>query len=316
MAVYSVEGKLGTGKTKFAVWRAAEALAAGRRVASNVDLKPELLAPYVARPAYVRIPDKPTAADLEAVGHGNPGSYDEERNGVMLLDELGTWLNARSFQDPARAKLIDWLIHARKHGWDVYLIVQDANMIDRQVREALIEYQCRCIRADKLRVPVIGWLLSCLPGVSGYLPRMHLVTARMGYGATAVVAQRWAYRGDHLHAAYDTRQVFRSDYPHGSHSVLPPAGYRRALTPLEALAEKLGPVVRVARFVAAVFRARVVPSVPPVRLPARAKLPAVATAAQLPADEAWRLSARYVAALDRYGPGAGLSACRGAGLEG
>lgn len=218
MAVYSVEGKLGTGKTKFAVSQARDALRTGRRVASNVDLNlRELVGRQAAR--YVRLPDKPSSFDLEAAGHGNPDSYDEERNGIMILDELGTWLNSRSFQDKDRAAVLDWLIHARKYGWDVYLIVQDAGMIDKQVREALIEYQCRCLRLDKVRIPVIGALLAIAGGRWGYLPRMHLVTARVGYGPNAVVAQRWTYRGDDLHAAYDTRQIFRSDYPHGAHSV-------------------------------------------------------------------------------------------------
>jgi hypothetical protein len=299
MAVYSVEGKLGTGKTKFAVWRASEALAVGRRVASNVDLKPELLAPYISRPQYIRVPDKPTAADLEAIGHGNPDSYDEERNGVLILDELGTWLNSRSFQDASRAGVIDWLIHARKHGWDVYLIVQDANMIDRQVREALIEFQCRCIRADKLRIPVIGGLLACLPGVSGYMPRIHLVTARMGYGPNAVVAERWMYRGDHLHAAYDTRQVFRSDYAHGVHCVLPPAGWTRQRTPGEYLAERLAALRWLAfwRFPGWVARCWSYQRSIPSRL--RDKLRPVVLASGLPRDEAWRAASRYARALDR-----------------
>lgn len=221
MPVYSVEGKLGTGKTKFSVWRAQEALRQGRRVASNVELHLADLVPEIDRPSYVRVPDKPTPDDLAAIGHGNPDSYDEDRNGVLILDELGTWLNSRTFQDKSRAGVLDWLIHARKLGWDVYLIVQDANMIDRQVRESLIEYQCRCMRMDKVRIPVIGKLLGILGGRWGYLPRFHLVTARVGQGPTAVVAERWAYRGDDLHAAYDTRQIFRPDYPHGVHSVLP-----------------------------------------------------------------------------------------------
>jgi hypothetical protein len=219
MAVYSVEGKLGTGKTKFCVWQAQQALLAGRRVASNVDIDVERLAPGRGL-SFVRLPDKPSAFDLEAAGHGNPGTYDEDRNGVMILDELGTWLNARSFQDKERAPMIDWLIHARKYGWDVFLIVQDANMIDKQVREALIEYQCRCIRLDKIKIPVLGALLGLAGGRWGYLPRMHVVTARVGYGVNAVVAERWTFRGDDLHAAYDTRQVFRSDYPHGAFSSL------------------------------------------------------------------------------------------------
>lgn len=222
MPVYSVEGKLGTGKTKFAVWQAKCALLQGRRVASNVDLYLDRLLPHKAV-HYVRIPDKPTAWDLEAVGHGNPDSYDEDRNGVMILDELGTWLNARSFQDKGRAAVLDWLIHARKLGWDVYLIVQDAGMIDKQVREALIEYRVKLFRGDKIKIPVIGGVLNdLLGGRAGYLPRFHMAVARVGDGQNAVVAERWIFRGDDLHAAYDTRQVFRPDYPHGAHCVWSP----------------------------------------------------------------------------------------------
>jgi hypothetical protein len=221
VAVFSVEGKLGTGKTKFCVWRAQQALMQGRRVASNVDLRLDKLLPPGKRVTYIRIPDKPTADDLDAIGHGNPESYDEDRNGVLILDELGTWLNARTFNDKSRAPLIDWLIHARKLGWDVYLIVQNANMIDRQVREALIEYQCVCRRLDKVVIPFIGKLVnSVFGGRAGYLPRMHMVAARVGEGTTAIVAERWIYRGDDLHEAYDTRQVFTPRYPHGAHCVV------------------------------------------------------------------------------------------------
>lgn len=228
MAVYSVEGKLGTGKTKFCVWRAQQALKQGRRVASNVDLRLEALVPG-QRASYIRIPDKPTSADLDAIGHGNPESYDEERNGVLILDELGTWLNSRTFQDKSRAGVIDWLIHARKLGWDVYLIVQDANMIDRQVREALIEYQCKCMRLDKVKLPGLGAILGAVGNLLGqerwgYMPRVHAVTARVGMPPNAMVAERWLYRGDALHAAYDTRQVFTPNYPHGAHCVLSEGG--------------------------------------------------------------------------------------------
>lgn len=221
MPIYSVEGKLGTGKTKFCVWMAQQAMAERRRVASNVDLFFPHIYPWGKR-TYIRVPDKPTAFDLEALGHGNPDSYDEGRNGVLILDELATWLNARSFQDKGRAHVLDWLVHARKHGWDVFLIVQDAGMIDKQVREALIEYQCRCMRMDKVRIPVLGRVLELVHKRLAYLPKFHLVTARVGYGQGAIVADRWTFRGIDLHAAYDTRQVFRSDYPHGAHSVLPP----------------------------------------------------------------------------------------------
>lgn len=238
MPVWSVEGKLGTGKTKFCVWRAQEAIRQGRRVASNVDLFMDKLTPE-RRASYIRVPDKPTAFDLDAIGQGNPESYDEDRNGILILDELGTWLNARSFGDKERAGLIDWLIHARKKGWDVYLIVQDQGMIDKQVRESLIEYQCRCIRLDKIKIPVIGSVLGAFHKKLKYLPRMHVTTARVGYGQNAIVAERWTYRGDDLHAAYDTRQVFTSNYPDGAKSVLPPWDHAPAVSKLQLFVNRL-----------------------------------------------------------------------------
>jgi len=267
MPVYSVEGKLGTGKTKFCVWRAQQALLEGRRVASNVDLKTEILTPR-KRSTYIRLPDKPNSSDFNAMGHGNPESYDEDKNGVLILDELGSWLNSRAFQDKDRLNVIDWLIHARKHGWDVYLIVQDAGMIDKQVREALIEYQCRCMRMDKVRIPFIGRFLSLFHERAGYLPRMHNVAARVGGGASPIVADRWLFRGSDLHAAYDTRQVFTSNYPHGAHTVLPPWDFVPSLGWWEGFKAR-----RTARSKA--VRAK------PVPLP---KLPAVASVMELPPD--------------------------------
>lgn len=294
MAVYAVTGKLGTGKTKFAVWRAQLALKLGRRVASNVDLNLDVIAGQARRQAnYIRIPDKPSALDLEAVGHGNPDSYDEDRNGVMILDELGTWLNARSFQDKGRSALLDWLIHARKLGWDVYLIVQDSGMIDKQVRTALIEYEARCLRLDKVKIPFVGGILNDLAGMFrpggdggrwGYLPRMHLVAARVGEGANAVVAERWSYRGDWLHKAYDTRQVFRSDYPHGAFT---------ALHPLKFSALPLPPSF--GQRVAAWFGTGAQHPCQTRRHELRPKLAHVQALAQLPRDEAWR-QARALAA--------------------
>ena len=289
MPTYSVEGKLGTGKTKFCVWRAQEALMQGRRVASNVDLKPEILHPFGAR-SYVRIPDKPTDFDLDSMGHGNPESYDEDKNGVLILDELGTWLNSRSFQDKTRAGLLDWLIHARKKGWDVYLIVQDANMIDRQVREALIEYQVRCLRMDKVRIPVVGHVTGLFKTRWGYLPKFHLATARVGFAGGAIVAERWTFVGKALHAAYDTRQIFRSDYPHGAHSVLPPWDWKPQMLPLERLKAWMAGKVR--------------PE--PKKRPTGPKAPLVALIQRLPPDRRveWLHRCRRAGLIDQLGANA------------
>lgn len=44
----------------------------------------------------IRVPDKPSLNDLLAIGVGNT-SYDESRNGLLVLDECGTWFNSRSW---------------------------------------------------------------------------------------------------------------------------------------------------------------------------------------------------------------------------
>lgn len=248
MAIYSVEGKLGTGKTKFCVWRAQIAIRDGLRVASNVDLNLGELVPEIPGATYMRIPDKPTAFDLDLIGHGNPDSYDEEKNGMLILDELGSWLNTRSFQDKSRAPMIDWLIHARKKGWNVFFICQDSSMIDSQVRNALIEYSCRCRRLDKVKIPVVGWLLAAFSKRWAYMPRMHMVAATIGDGANQIVAERWNFRGDDLHAAYDTRQVFQAQPDFFGTCVLHPNYFSRPAKVLsfwERLFAKSPPVLKV-----------------------------------------------------------------------
>lgn len=280
MPVFSVEGKLGTGKTKFCVWRAQDAISAGRKVASNVDIAAHLLNPL--KPGkIIRVPDKPTASDLLMIGHGNPDSYDEEKNGVLILDELGTWLNSRSFQDASRAGVLDWLIHARKYGWDVYLIVQDANMIDKQVREALIEYQIKCMRMDKVRIPVLGHLFGLIKTRWAYLPKFHLATARVGLGANAIIAERWQFVGTNLHACYDTRQIFKTSYEHGTYTALPPWD-------LKPLPKKLGMVAKFKKFISDAPKKAIAP---------RANRPIIDLIQKLPAQRRIAFMKRHEASL-------------------
>lgn len=266
MAIYSVEGKLGTGKTKFCVWRAQTALREGLRVASNVDLDLGKLVPELHGARYSRIPDKPTAADLDLIGHGNPDSYEEDKNGILILDELGSWLNTRSFQDKSRAPMIDWLIHARKKGWHVFFICQDASMIDSQVRTALIEYSCKCRRLDKVKIPVIGWLLGAFSKKLQYMPRMHMVAATIGDGLNQIVAERWNFRGDDLHSSYDTRQIFVANPDYYGTTFLHPHYFTRPPKTLSWLERLL------------------TPPAPPVRKP-KPLHPTLALVMQLPVDQ-------------------------------
>jgi len=214
VAIYIVTGKLGSGKTLAAVGRIRDYLRQGRRVATNLNLRLEGLLGAQDRSARVlRISDKPTADELEALGLG-ADELDEDRYGLLVLDELGSWLNARQWSDKGRQAVIDWLIHSRKKRWDVVFIVQHVSMIDKQIREALLEFLVTCKRLDRIRVPLLGPLGKLLTfGLwDGNLPKLHLgLVMYAGGSATlqgALVSDRWLYRGRDLYAAYETEQVF------------------------------------------------------------------------------------------------------------
>lgn len=252
MAVYAITGKLGAGKGKAGIQRLREYLRAGKRVATNCDVFLEHMLNETSKATVLRIPDKPSATDLYMLGSGNkfidfetnlqhmpdgsikgfapkvsprmlPG-FDESHNGALILDECGSWLNTRDFQNKSRPELLEWAIHARKYGWDIFFIMQNVNQIDKQIRESLFEYVVRLNRLDRMKVPVISPVISLLTAgeVSGYMPRMHVAVVRMGTSPDGLVADRWFFRGDDLNNCYNTTQVFSDTYPHGTHSLLSP----------------------------------------------------------------------------------------------
>jgi len=201
MAVYIVTGKLGNGKSLFAVWNALEYLREGRRVACNFPLDFSHVDTSTLRGAnrinnLTCLPSKPDIDDLKALGRGGDR---EEIAGALILDESAMWLNSRTFQDKSRQAVIDWLLHSRKLGWDVYLIVQHLAMVDKQVRDGIAEHVITCMRLDRLQVPFIGLKL----------PRVHIAVCR--YGTNPQAPSVWAkfYRGGaDLFEAYATNQMF------------------------------------------------------------------------------------------------------------
>lgn len=253
MTDYALTGKKGTGKSKNAVRLIRDRyLINKRRVATNLDIDLlKMFGPH-SKCTYVRVPDKPSAFDLLAAGHGNPDTYDEDENGGMFLDELGTWLNTRTYADKGRADVLDYFAHGRKHGWDNWYIMQNVAQIDKQVRESFIEQTVRHTRFDKVRIPFIGGLLGALFGPkAGFFPRFHMAVYRMGTNPQDLVANRATFIGKDLEKCYDTRQVFLIDYPHGTHSVLSPWHTHGRFLPaaektkLQRLAEWLRAFVRV-----------------------------------------------------------------------
>lgn len=208
MPVYLVTGKLGGGKSLGCVSKIRDYLNQNRAVATNLDLTLEkLINPFAKNSKCYRIPDKPNLSDLENLPDPYTGEYDEEKSGLIVLDECGTWLNTREYRDKSRQPFINKLLHIRKAGWDVMFIIQHIDMVDKQVREGLGEHVVTCQRTDRLALPFIGFFAKLL-GFKGRPPKMHLATVRYGTSFNSPIVDRWFYNGSDLYDAYDTRQVF------------------------------------------------------------------------------------------------------------
>ena len=118
--------------------------------------------------------------------------------------------------------MLEWAIHARKYGWDIFFVLQNIAQIDKQLRDSLLEFVVRLNRLDRMKIPVVSAVLKAFTGglLDGSLPRMHVGVVRLGAAPDALIVDRWVFRGDDLNNAYSTTQVFSDSYPHGTHTLL------------------------------------------------------------------------------------------------
>jgi hypothetical protein len=199
-----------------------------------LDIRLEKMFGEKAKRACVyRVPDKPGIDDLNAIGIGN-ASYDESKNGLLVLDECGTWFNSRQWADKERQQVINWFLHARKLGWDIIFIVQNIQIVDKQARLTMAEHVVYCRRLDKMTIPFLSIIWKLFTGSPLHLPRMHVASVRYGDQPTSLIVDRWWYLGLDLYDCYDTKQVFSDFYPHSTYQLLPPwyaiGRYRLPLT--------------------------------------------------------------------------------------
>lgn len=282
MTDFAFVGKKRTGKSKHAVLVMRDYLKRGSRVATNIDLDLEPLFGAQSKHTYLRVPDLPTTADLEAIGKGIDDGYDEDHFGALVLDELGVWFNARDFTDKARAGTLKWLVHSGKFCWDVYYLLHDVEQVDKQLRKSFFEFTVRHTSMRKVKIPFVGWIANALfGGRVGYFPPFHTYSTRLGTEPMGMRTDGGMFSAADVHKAYDTQQRFSEDYPHGTHSVLSPWHVKGRYMP-QAL-----PWWR------QLFAARATPTRRPITRPEPAYARVLALAKSLPPDEAVSLISRY-----------------------
>lgn len=205
-----VAGQQGDGKGLCTVGEMMEYFRQGRPVATNHDLFLEHFPNKYKKGCIIRLPDRPTAADLEALGQAYQGDYDESRNGLIALDECATWLNARNWNDAGRSNMNDILRHMRKRGWNLIFQTQHYDDLDSQVRKAIGQYVTICYNTKSLP------FLRRLPF------KLHLaVTYRLMNGRMSLLHRKF-YMPKWLYPLYDTRQEIMSYYENGLYCYLSP----------------------------------------------------------------------------------------------
>ena len=115
-----------------------------------------------------------------------------EGRAVMVLDEAHNWMNARSWSAQDRKEIVRFFSQHRKLGWDVILIAQHADMIDKQVRN-LVEYNVFLRNLKKAR----------LLGIQLFPVNLFL-SVWCWHSANRVVIKRQVRRCSWVRKLYDT----------------------------------------------------------------------------------------------------------------
>jgi hypothetical protein len=216
-------GKPGEGKGLSAVHLMRKYLNEGRMVATNMDIKPWLMtAPFNQTRCY-RVPDIPTKESLESLPLGNPSlewlpgeskpsikpgsSYSENDHGLLVLDECSVFLNSRKWQGHDREGLLHWLAHHRKYGWDLLLIAQGIDQVDKQVRTSICDLFATTKDLSKVEIPFLSAISKTLFGMPLKFPPIRVYSCRYGYHQGAQLSESRTYRGDGLYQLYDTLQI-------------------------------------------------------------------------------------------------------------
>lgn len=208
MPGWIIQGVRGEGKSLAAVGKIKEYMLKGRPVATNLNLFLENLLPHDNSSIAYRLPDHPRLVDFQML----PPAYDpkykrEDMNGLLVLDELGTWLNARNWNDKNRLEMLNWLFLSRKDHWDLILLAQDYEMIDSQVRTTLCDFIVQASRLDRQKIPYLASTLRFF-GLSGMMPRVHRYHVYYGMSFQTNPVETWTYTGKDFYYGYDTNQKF------------------------------------------------------------------------------------------------------------
>ncbi len=209
-----ITGAPGAGKSFFAVKKILASVEKGRVVVTNVPLR-EDWAEVIASRGYHKWKGEEhvrerrerferlvfVSEDLNDLLRVRVEG-DSEGRADMVLDECHRWLNARMWDSGLgesreeatrnRLKLVGFFSAHRHYGYDIFLITQDPNNIDRQIR-TLFEYLVRLKNLKRVKVFGIPLLpVNLFVAIRTWNDRVQTKISVSTYGLDKTVARLYS----------------------------------------------------------------------------------------------------------------------------
>lgn len=198
-----------TGKSVYGVGHALEYLHRGCRLVTNFPLNQDAIEKTrgrnIKKARVTFCSPRPTSAELYALGEGWHPDHpnNEDYAGLIIFDEAGTWIGSRTWDDKDRQEIIKWFTLSGKLGWDVLILVQNPDLLDKAIRNSCIELFGMVMRTDRVKLPL---------GIR--LPRFHAVKFRYGTELNAPKAFSKLYRGSSCFPYFETHHMFKDAAPY------------------------------------------------------------------------------------------------------
>lgn len=173
---------------------------AGRPVVGNVPLNVDALGRgaehYTYLPGDALTPDALVGLSRDLLGDRPT----REGDIMLVIDECQLLFNSRTWSDKSRPAWTSYMQQHRKLGYDVYLVAQHADMLDKQMR-SLVEYEVMHRKLNQ-----VGWVGKLASALCFGRPVVCAVTV------WAPMRQRlsaeWLVGRQRLYGLYDTYELF------------------------------------------------------------------------------------------------------------
>lgn len=202
MTIFMFTGTPGSGKSYHQSESIYWANRRGCPVVANFDVNRDLLKNPNGFHAYDNM--SMSVDELVRISRDYVMMHPDAKEGSikLFIDECGVIFNARKWSDKARAEWVQFMLQHRKLKYDVYLVTQFADMVDKQIR-SLVEYEV--IHRKLNNVGWVGRLVNLLAfGHPIFVCVNYWYPMKQRLGAEFVLGRKKYY------SMYDTDFLFYS----------------------------------------------------------------------------------------------------------